>query len=177
MLSVDNGCCSEELRLLEERMLLHGFTAATRKTYRQAVSQFLRFCRKSSLNPSKTAVKYYLISIGGEPATARVYNAALRFYFGEVLHKPFSLEEIPLKKKAKKLPRTLTKKEIMAIINAVSNEKHRLVIKMLYSTGLRLSELVSLKRSDIDVERNLVHVRRGKGRKERTTVIARSLLS
>ncbi len=166
----------DSLQLLRERILLHGYSRATLKTYTQAVSQFLRFCGKSSLNPSKKAVKYYLLAMNNDPNTVRLHHAALRFYFREVLQRPFSLEEIPLKKRPKRLPKALARKEVKALINAVKNEKHRLVIKMLYSTGLRLSELVGLRRSDIDIDERIVRVRKGKGSKERTTIISEELL-
>ena len=81
------------------------------------------------------------------------------------------MRETPLKKRSKKLPKALTKKEVKLLIDSIKNDKHKLIVKMLYSTGLRLSELVNLKRSDIDVEERVINVRGGKGNKDRKTVI------
>ncbi len=177
MISASAGSFYDELFVkLNERMKLHGFTDATIKTYNQAIKQFLAFCEKSSLNLTKNAVKYYLLSLNKERNTARLYYSALRFFFKEVLNNPFSLEEIPVKKRPKKLPEVLTKEEVKKLIDFINNDKHKLIVKMLYSSGLRLSELINLKRKDIDVEERIIHVKGGKGIKDCKTIIGESLL-
>ena len=100
---------------------------------------------------------------------------AIRFFFLEVLNKPVSLEEIPLMKKENKLPRVISIEKIRLMINSCKNLKHKLIIKFLYSSGLRLSELLDLKRSDVDFDNNLILVRQGKGAKDRMTLLSPSL--
>jgi site-specific recombinase XerD len=100
---------------------------------------------------------------------------AIRFFFLEVLKKPLNLEEIPLMKKENKLPKLISKENIKIMIDSCENLKHKLIIKFLYSSGLRLSELLNLKRSDIDFDNNLILVRQGKGTKDRMTLLSSSL--
>lgn len=100
---------------------------------------------------------------------------AIRFFFLEVLDSPIKLKDIPLMKKEKTLPKTISKEKIKIIINNCDNIKHRLVIKFLYSSGLRLSELINLKRKDIDFDNNLIFIRLGKGSKDRVTLLSPNL--
>jgi len=100
---------------------------------------------------------------------------AIRFFFLEVLGKPLTLEEIPLMKKENKLPKVISKEKIKIMIDSCENLKHKLIIKFLYSSGLRLSELLNLKRSDIDFDNNLILVRQGKGAKDRMTLLSPNL--
>ncbi|MBU0467004.1 MAG: tyrosine-type recombinase/integrase [Nanoarchaeota archaeon] len=91
------------------------------------------------------------------------------------MKEPFTTEEIPVRKKEKTLPRVISAEKIKEIIDATDNLKHKLVLKLLYSSGLRLQELINLKRSDMDFDRGMIHVRRGKGKKDRMTLMSESL--
>lgn len=82
---------------------------------------------------------------------------------------------MPIKKKNKSLPDVLSKEEINKIIDSQKNLKHKLIIMLLYSSGLRLQELVNLKRKDIDFDRNIINVKKGKGNKDRITLIGERL--
>lgn len=164
------------LVLLSERIRLKGYSAATLKAYAYCVSGFLDFCEKSILNMSVGSVRYYLLSLDKDVDTVRLHHAAIRFFFKEVLKKDISLDDVPLPKRKKKLPKILTKEEVKTIIHKTDNIKHKLIIMMLYSTGMRLSELVNLKRSDISIEERTVKVKQGKGSKDRITIIGKSLM-
>jgi integrase len=100
---------------------------------------------------------------------------AIRFFFLEVLKNPLKLEEIPLMKKENKLPKVISKEKIKLIIDSCDNIKHKLIVKFLYSSGLRLSELINLRRSDVDFDKNLILVKQGKGLKDRMTLLSPSL--
>ena len=73
------------------------------------------------------------------------------------------------------MPKVIPKKRILEIIKVTKNLKHRIIIKLFYSTGMRLSELINLKRSDINFENNTVRINKGKGKKDRITIISKSL--
>ncbi|MCF7862126.1 tyrosine-type recombinase/integrase [Candidatus Woesearchaeota archaeon] len=88
---------------------------------------------------------------------------------------PFTSEEVPNKKRPKQLPMVVSKGMIKKIIDDTDNLKHRILIKLLYSSGIRLSEAINLKRSDIDFNYNIINVRAGKGKKDRITIISKSL--
>ncbi len=160
---------------LVERCKLRGFSSQTVKSYSYNVGRFLDFIDKSRLNLDNEAVKSYLLSQEKARNTLRLRQMSLKFFFAEVLKKPFSPEEIPLMKKEKKLPQVISKDKIALMITSCPNLKHKLIIEFLYSSGLRLSELLNLKRKDIDFDNNLIFVRHGKGAKDRVTLLSSSL--
>jgi site-specific recombinase XerD len=165
----------EYLKKLRERCVLHGFSNQTIKSYSYNVEKFLDFIEKSRLNISNEAVKLYLLSQELSINSSRLQYASISFFFREILRKPFSFEDIPIKKKEKQLPKVISKEKIREMIDLTDNLKHKLIIKLLYSSGLRLQELIDLKRKDIDFERGLVNVKKGKGNKDRVTLISEAL--
>ncbi len=160
---------------LVERCKLKGFSPQTIKSYSYNVEKFLEFIDKSRLNLDNEAVKSYLLSQEKARNTLRLRQMSLKFFFSEVLKRPFSADEIPLMKKEKKLPQVISKEKIKLIIDSCANLKHKLIIEFLYSSGLRLSELLNLKRRDIDFDNNLIFVRQGKGAKDRITLLSPNL--
>ena len=154
------------VKRLEEELLLRGFTLATRKTYLWHVNDFL----KSGLDK-----KQYLLSIiHKSPSSVRLAGAAISFYEKIVLERTPVF--VPLPKKKQSLPDILTKEQILAMIEATNNEKHKIIIELLYSSGLRLQELINLKYEDIDFVEKTIHVKQGKGRKDRITIVSRRVL-
>lgn len=160
---------------LIERCKLRGFSPQTIKSYKFHIAAFLDFLDKSRLNLNEESVRSYLLSQNKARNTIRLSHMAIRFFFLEVLKKPLSLEEIPLMKKEKKLPKVISKERIKLMVDSCENLKHKLIIKFLYSSGLRLSKLLNLKRNDIDFDNNLILVRQGKGAKDRMTLLSPSL--
>jgi integrase/recombinase XerD len=154
---------------------LKGFSDKTAKAYYFVIKRFLQFIEKSSLNLDNVGVKYYLLGLDLSVNSCRLHYAGLRFLFKEILKKPFTTKDIPIKKKEKSLPKVLSKEQINLMINNTNNIKHKLIVKMLYSTGLRLQELINLKRKDIDFDRNLINVIKGKGNKDRITLLSDSI--
>lgn len=163
------------LQKLKERCVLRGYSKQTIKSYFYNISRFLDFIEKSRLNLTKEGVKSYLLVQDVGINTSRLQYASISFFFKDVLDKPFSFVEIPIKKKEKQLPKVISKEKIKQMIELTDNLKHRLIIKLLYSSGLRLQELINLKRKDIDFERNILNVRKGKGNKDRVTLISENL--
>jgi len=78
-------------------------------------------------------------------------------------------------KKENQLPKVISKEKIKQMIDLTENLKHKLIIKLFYSSGLRLQEMINLKRKDIDFERKLLNVKKGKGKKDRVTLISEAL--
>ena len=160
---------------IEQLCILKGFSSQTIKSYCFHVSKFLEFIVKNRLNLSNESVKSYLISQEYSINSSRLAHASISFFFREILKRPFSSFDVPIKKKEKTLPKVISKEKIKQLISSTENLKHRLIIKFLYSSGLRLSELLNLKRKDIDFDKNLIFVRKGKGNKDRITIIAKSI--
>ncbi|MFA7617137.1 MAG: tyrosine-type recombinase/integrase [Weeksellaceae bacterium] len=92
---------------------------------------------------------------------------AIKFYFEQVLHRDRMFFDIPRPKTPKLLPKTLNQNEILRLFDATINQKHKLMLKLCYGMGLRVSEIVGLKLEDIDTFKNVVAIRRGKGKKDR----------
>jgi integrase/recombinase XerD len=108
--------------------------------------------------------------------TAHSRINALKFYFEQVLGRDKFFWEIPRPKKRNELPKVFNKDEIAAIINHTVNLKHKTMLMLAYSAGLRVSEVVSLKTYDIDSKRMVILVRQAKGKKDRVVSLSPVLL-
>ncbi|MBI1935755.1 tyrosine-type recombinase/integrase [Candidatus Woesearchaeota archaeon] len=160
--------------LLRKEGLRRGLSHKTIKTYRQCVRKFFSWCKKEPNEIKKADIKSYLdlmIEKGACGSTINVNLSALKFFYGSVLHKRLMIN-IRYSKTPKALPIVLTKEEIVKLINSISNPKHKLMAKLLYSAGLRVSELVHLKPEHLEIENGYGWVRHGKGNKDRMFIIA-----
>jgi site-specific recombinase XerD len=102
---------------------------------------------------------------------------AIKFYFEQVLHREkIFFGEIPKQKKKDSLPKVISKNDIVKLFAKVNNPKHLLMLKLCYGMGLRVSEIVNLKITDIDSRRMLVHIEAAKGKKDRYVVLPSSIL-
>jgi len=110
------------------------------------------------------------------PNTVIQRLAALRFFFIQTLHKPWSIAETPYPKKQFHLPTILSREEVELLINSAELPFHRILLMTAYATGLRRAELAHLKITDIDSQRMVVHVQGGKGRKDRDVMLSPKLL-
>jgi site-specific recombinase XerD len=102
--------------------------------------------------------------------------AALRFFFIKTLRKPWSVADTPYPKKTFRLPMILSQAEVGQLIDAAETPFHRILLMTAYATGVRRAELAHLKISDIDSQRMVIHVRQGKGRKDRYVMLSPRLL-
>lgn len=150
----------------------------TIKTYQNCVKVFLRKTNKSIDKISKKDVRLFLESLSeGERAgsTMNVYHMALRFLFTQVLEKRMWID-IKYSKTPKRLPEVLSKEETRKLIDAIKNPKHQLMICLLYSSGLRVSELINLRIKDLELDKNYGYVRNGKGGKDRLITLSKNLI-
>jgi len=108
--------------------------------------------------------------------TVRQRLAALRFFYIKILKKAWRLEETPYPKTTRRLPTILSQEEVARLIDVARPPLHRTLLMTLYATGLRRAELARLKVSDIDSQRMVIHVRDGKGRKDRDVMLSPKLL-
>lgn len=151
-----------------EEMKLRGFTQKTQKVYSYYVSKYLRS------NLSKREFILMLIDSGKASQSIRLASAAITFYETKVVGKESEFVNIP--KKQSKIPTILSKKDIFAMIDSTNNEKHKIIVELLYSTGMRLQELVNLKYDHIDFENKTILVKQGKGQKDRITIVSQRVL-
>ncbi len=156
----------------ENELKLRNYSKETIKSYLSIVDKFLNFAN----NITNKEVKRYIIkSINNKKSTSTIKQkqSALKLLFF-VLGKKDEFN-LPTYKKESKLPEVLNKKDVLKIIETAKNPVHRLIIKFLYSSGLRVSEIINLKPKDIDIERKIIVVRQSKGAKDRITLLSNSL--
>ncbi len=104
------------------------------------------------------------------------YVAALRFLYVKTLRRPYLPEHIPFPKRPRQLPAVLSPEEVERLIDAAENLMRRAMVMTLYATGIRCSELCHLKVSDIDSQRMVIHVHKGKGGRDRDVLLSPKLL-
>ena len=164
---------TKEIEKTKEELKLRGYSPKTVKSYVYIIKKFLIEIQKSSLNITENGVRKYLLNLmdkNYERETIRLTIAGIKFYLRNVEKRNIDLSSIPLPKRKKKLPKVLEKSEIKAMIEITSNLKHKLIIMLAYSSGLRVSELTNLKVQDLDTINNTLIVREGKGSKDRLTI-------
>ncbi len=163
--------------LIRKEGLRRGLSHKTIRTYRYCVRKFFMHCRKDPKEVKKTDIKEYLDNLIEKGACGNTINVnlnALKFFYCQILNKKLMIN-IRFSKTPKTLPLVLTKNEITRLIGAIINPKHKLMVKLMYSAGLRVNELVNLKAEHLDIANGFGWVRNGKGNKDRMFVIADSL--
>lgn len=165
----------EEVEKLRTELKIRGFSPLTARNYSFFVEKFLQKANKKAGELTEQDAKDYLASIFDAKSknTVMLAAASLKFFFKEILKKDFTNVKMP--KKDSKLPEVLTKEEVKKIIESADNQKSRLIISLLYSTGLRVSELVNLKVEDVNFAEKSGWVRHGKGAKDRLFVLSENL--
>lgn len=162
---------------LSNEMQLRGFTKQTKKSYIYNVSQFLKWIQKKDKKINSQNIKEYILefSKNKDINTIKLRKASIKFFLINILNKENTIIEIPKMKKKEQLPKVISKDEIKELLNNIKNKKHNLMISLLYSSGLRVSELIFLKKENLNLNENLIYVKRGKGRKDRTTIISKQV--
>jgi site-specific recombinase XerD len=169
----------ESLTDLKNELLIRKYSGSTMDSYLRYNFSLLKHARLKPDDITQQDITCFLsdtISQNNTSAsTVQLMINALRFYYGEVLKKDFIYEFIP-PRKDKKLPVVLSRNEVFSIINSIDNLKHRTLLMLIYSAGLRLNEAITIKISDIDTDRGMILIRKGKGRKDRTTLLSEKFL-
>lgn len=164
---------------LDREMTLRRFSPRTRKLYRGHVRRFLeRIGGADAISPE--TIRGHLVYLAEIRGVSRSYQnqaiSAIRFLCEEVLGEPRDVRDIPRPRKTKRLPRVLSRTEVERLVAAPRNPKHRAILMLLYSAGLRVSEVVRLKPGDLDEDRRTLLVRQSKGQKDRYTLLSERAL-
>lgn len=168
----------EPLYNLERELKIRGFSPKTVKSYCLYNKLFLKFAKKSPKEVQNEDIRCYLEFLKDRSAansTLNVAISALKFYYSQILKRKFFFD-IKHAKKSSYLPTVLSKEEINRMINLTSNPKHKFLISLLYAAGLRVSEAIKIKMRDFDLDRKMLRVFQGKGRKDRYTLLSDKLL-
>lgn len=169
-------CPANYLRKLE----LKRYAANTVKTYVSCFEAFINFYSNREVEDlNENDIRRYLQKLIREEASHSYINQAInaiKFYYEVVLEMPNRFYAIERPRAEEKLPEVLAKDEVLKIIEHTNNIKHRCIVSLLYSAGLRRSEVLKLKIGDIDSKRMVIKVRSGKGNKDRYTILSEKLL-
>ncbi|MEK6903369.1 MAG: tyrosine-type recombinase/integrase [Nanoarchaeota archaeon] len=163
--------------LIKKEALRRGLSHRTITAYCYCVQRFLQRCHKEPRSITKKDIRDYLdtlIEKGASGNTLNVYLSALKFFFEEILCKRL-LIYMKYSKTPQTLPTFLTQEEIKRLFAAITNVKHSLMIRLMYASGLRVSELAHLKVTDLELDLLYGWVRRGKGNKDRRFIVAELL--
>lgn len=169
---------SDYIKKLTMELKLKGFSPQTLKAYTLHTSKFLEFTKKDPSKLEEIDVKEYLSELMGDQKLAAtsvaLKKASIMFFFKNVLNK--SLSSITTPKIPKRLPEVLTKDEVRLLIDSASTLRSKLLMELLYSSGLRVSELVHIKVNDIDLKNKTGWVRSGKGAKDRMFILSETVV-
>lgn len=165
-------------RMIED-MTIRNMSPLTKAAYIRAVAKFaLHYGTSPDKLTFEDVRKYqiHLISRGLKTSTIIPIMCALRFLYGTTLGFKDVAAQIPLARKEDTLPTVLSRDEVMRFLKAVSDIRMRTIFITVYAAGLRVSEVVELTAADIDSQRMVIHVRQGKGRKDRYVMLSEQLL-
>lgn len=148
---------------------------STIKAYCRCVAYFLNYTNKPVCELNTADVDAFLTErrlSGILPETYNHYHSGIRFFYKKVLKLNWDDDDIPRMKRDRKLPVILTKSEVQSILDATPNLKHKAMIAVMYSGGLRVSEVTHLHYDDISRTRKTIHIRDSKNRSDRYTILA-----
>jgi site-specific recombinase XerD len=163
-----------------DRLQLKKYANNTVKSYIFAFETFINYYdTKELIQINENDVRDYILKLIQENKSDSSINIAInsiKFYYESVLGMPNRFYQIERPRKEKKLPKVLSKADVLQLIAHTNNLKHKCIISLLYSSGMRRNELINLKITDIDSKRMLILIEAGKGKKDRYTLLSHTLL-
>lgn len=165
---------------MEQALALRGMAPKTCSAYLSWVRRLVRFCRVVPDQLTTDQVRAFLLHLTQERKLSfSTFNQALnaaRFFFLEVLKRPFVVEGLRYQKAPRRLPVVLNDEEVSRLLAAAESLRDRALLETAYATGMRVSEVTRLLITDLDSERMAIRVEQGKGRKDRYVMLSQSLL-
>jgi integrase/recombinase XerD len=162
------------------RMVVQHFASSTIASYLSALKGLVLFVGKTTDKIVSEEVFAFLIyqkeDKGLSRETMRISVSAFRHYYKIMENRPDIITDVPYPKQEKHLPVVLSGAQVKLLLESTHNPKHRLIMKLAYSAGLRRGEIINLKKEDIDRKRMTIRVNQGKGRKDRYTLLAKDTL-
>jgi integrase/recombinase XerD len=167
-------------RRMIEDMTIRNFDERTQQSYLRSVRSCCRYCDRRPTELTFEDVRQYQLHLtqsGLAPASINGAMVALRFFFRVTLKRPEAIDYIPIIRQPQRLPVVMTPQEVASLLESAPGLKWRTALSVAYGAGLRASEVVGLKVSDIDSERMRIRVEQGKGRRDRDALLSPHLLS
>ena len=165
---------------MRDDLLLKAYSPHTLKAYLSSVRHFVKYYMRSPQDMGEKEVRDFLLHLvrdrKASPATQDMYVNALKFLYTVTLKRPEVVKDISHPKRPQTLPVILSPEEVLRIFEAIRSVKYKAIIATAYAAGLRVSEVCGLRIADIDSQRMRIHVRSGKGKKDRYVMLGESLL-
>ncbi len=162
-------------------LLLKRYSPHTSKAYLRCIRDFAKYFMRSPAEMGETEVRQFLLHLTQErkitPGLQTAYVSALKFLYRITLRRPEVVEHLPYPKRPKTFPVVLTMQEVLTLFKAIRSPKYKAILAIAYGAGLRVSEVCALKPMDIDSQRMLIHVRLGKGNKDRYVLLGETVLA
>lgn len=176
-----SGKASLGMQEFIKTLTLKDYSPRTIRTYRHMFNEFLLYYQ--DLDPEKiseTQIRDFLLYLIEERDISTSYQNqsinAIKFFYEQVLGRPVRSYYVQRPKKGRQLPNVLSEEKVVAILKCTGNLKHRAMLWLIYSSGLRLGELINLKIQDVDSKRMLLIVKQGKGKKDRVSLLSEKVL-
>ena len=165
---------------MREDLLLKAYSPHTQNSYLRCARHFASHYMRSPQEMGEKEVRDFLLHLirdrKASPATQDMYVNALKFLYTITLKRPEVVKDISHPKRPHTLPVILSPEEVLRIFEAIRSVKYKAIIATAYAAGLRVSEVCGLRIADIDSQRMRIHVRAGKGKKDRYVMLGESLL-
>ena len=166
---------------MQEDLLLKAYSPHTQRAYLCCARHFANHYLRSPEEMGEQEIRGFLLHLvrdrKASPATLGMYVNALKFLYTITLKRPEAVKGISHPKRPKTLPIILSPEEVLRVLAAISSVKYKAIIATAYAAGLRISEVCGLRLADIDSQRMRIHVRSGKGKKDRSVMLGESLLA
>ena len=170
----------QALEKMKDDIRFRGLSESTYKNYARNVRLFLEFCDRSIEELDESDVRRFLehliLKKKLAPRSVNNYSSSIRFFFAVGLNRYMNYLQVPLMKIPKDLPKLLTREEISILLDICHNKKHKALLLLAYGSGLRASEIVKLRISDIDSKEMRVFIKRGKSNRDHYSVLSQTTL-
>lgn len=165
------------LMAVRNELRLRRYSPSTIKSYLACLKEYFSLCHYDYKVPNIDHIKRFLLEKEGRGYSSQTINQylnAIKFYYFNIAKWRGNID-IHFAKKSKKLPVVLTREEVADLIDSIKNFKHKLLVSLAYSGGLRISEVLNIKVANVDLKQMQLHLKEAKGMKDRITVISDKL--
>ena len=165
---------------MDRELRIRGYSDDTRVTYLGCMRALVRHFMRAPDRLTREDINAYQLHLTKERgvswSTFNVHVCGIRFFYRHVHPVDWNVEHVPYQRTGRKLPVVLSREEVRALLDALTNRKHLALAMTLYGAGLRVGEALHLRATDIDSQRKVIRVGQGKGRKDRYTLLSERLL-
>jgi len=159
---------------MEQDLELAQYRPSTQERYLRCARNFVAFHMLPPTELGEEEIRKFLLTLVEKPAVQKSHTAAIKFLYCKTLKRPEEVAGIPWPRVRQQLPEIISQPQVLAVLDAINSIKHRAILMAAYGAGLRITEACSLRVTDIDGERGLIHAH-GKGGRDRYVKLPRRL--